>query len=374
MKFYCDQQILSKALNTVSKAITQRTTIPVLKGILITATRDNKLKLTASNLDLSIERTVDALVEEEGSIVISDSKFFIDLIRKLPKDQIEIEVAENHNVIIKTPNTKVKCVSQSADEFPNTGEIENIVAQLSFNKEILKDMIRKTQFCASIDETKGIIIGVLMELEENSLNMAALDGFRMAVTREKMANERRDKIIISAKIMNEISKILSESTEEKDENIDFILSDKKAVMLLEGTKVVMRLLDGEFISYKDILPKESGTVVKISRNSMIEAIERASLLAKEGRSNLIRIKILENLMNISSASEEGSVNEDIIMEKTGNDLEIGFNSKYVMDALKVIEDEMIKMEFNTAVKPCLIKPLEGNSYEYLILPVRIPSN
>ena len=247
MKFYCDQQILSKALNTVSKAITQRTTIPVLKGILITATRDNKLKLTASNLDLSIERTVDALVEEEGSIVISDSKFFIDLIRKLPKDQIEIEVAENHNVIIKTPNTKVKCVSQSADEFPNTGEIENIVAQLSFNKEILKDMIRKTQFCASIDETKGIIIGVLMELEENSLNMAALDGFRMAVTREKMANERRDKIIISAKIMNEISKILSESTEEKDENIDFILSDKKAVMLLEGTKVVMRLLDGEFI-------------------------------------------------------------------------------------------------------------------------------
>lgn len=374
MKFYCDQQILSKALNTVSKAITQRTTIPVLKGILITATRDNKLKLTASNLDLSIERTVDALVEEEGSIVISDSKFFIDLIRKLPKDQIEIEVAENHNVIIKTPNTKVKCVSQSADEFPNTGEIENIVAQLSFNKEILKDMIRKTQFCASIDETKGIIIGVLMELEENSLNMAALDGFRMAVTREKMANERRDKIIISAKIMNEISKILSESTEEKDENIDFILSDKKAVMLLEGTKVVMRLLDGEFISYKDILPKENGTVVKISRNSMIEAIERASLLAKEGRNNLIRIKIQENLMNISSASEEGSVNEDIIMEKTGNDLEIGFNSKYVMDALKVIEDEMIKMEFNTAVKPCLIKPLEGNSYEYLILPVRIPSN
>jgi DNA polymerase-3 subunit beta len=120
--------------------------------------------------------------------------------------------------------------------------------------------------------------------------------------------------------------------------------------------------------------KESGTVVKVSRNSMIEAIERASLLAKEGRNNLIRIKIQENLMNISSASEEGSVNEDIIMEKTGNDLEIGFNSKYVMDALKVIEDEMIKMEFNTAVKPCLIKPLEGNSYEYLILPVRIPSN
>jgi DNA polymerase-3 subunit beta len=238
----------------------------------------------------------------------------------------------------------------------------------------MKEMIRKTQFSASIDESKGIIVGVLMELEESSLNMVALDGFRMAVTRESMINERRDKIIISAKIMNEIAKILSETNEESDENIDFILSDKKAVMLLEGTKIVMRLLEGEFINYKDILPKESGTVIKVSRSSMIEAIERASLLAKEGRNNLIRINIQENLMNISSASEEGSVNEDIIMEKTGNDLEIGFNSKYVMDALKVIEDEEIKIELNTAVKPCLIKPVEGNRFEYLILPVRIPSN
>ena len=137
MKFNCDQQVLSKALNTVSKAITQRTTIPVLKGILMTATTDNKLKLTASNLDLSIEKTIDVFVEEEGSIVISDSKFFIDLIRKLPKQQINIEVSENDNILIKTLTTEVRCVSQSADEFPNTGELENIKAQLSFNKNLL---------------------------------------------------------------------------------------------------------------------------------------------------------------------------------------------------------------------------------------------
>jgi DNA polymerase-3 subunit beta len=145
-------------------------------------------------------------------------------------------------------------------------------------------------------------------------------------------------------------------------------------MLLSGTKIIMRLLDGEFINYKDILPKENATVVYVSRDNLIESIERASLLAKEGRNNLIRVSINENLMNISSASDEGSVKEDIIMEKQGNDLEIGFNSKYVMDALKAIEDDKIKIEFNTAVKPCLIKPLEGNAYEYLILPVRIPSN
>ena len=374
MKFNCDQQILSKALSTVSKAISQRTTIPVLKGILLTATNDNKLKLTASNLDLSIERTIDVFVEEEGSIVISDSKFFIDLIRKLPKQQINIEVTENEKVLIKTMTTEVNCVSQSADEFPNTGEIENIITKLSFNKNIFREMIKRTQFCASIDENKGIIVGILVELEENSLNMVALDGFRMAVTREQMMNERRDKIIISAKIMNEINKILTEAGDEEDENIDLILSDKKAVMLLSGTKVTMRLLEGEFISYKDILPKENGTVVNVSKDALIESIERASLLAREGRNNLIRVSISENLLTISSASDEGSVKEDIIMEKQGNDLEIGFNSKYVMDALKAIEDDQIRIEFNTAVKPCLIKPLEGNSYEYLILPVRIPSN
>ena len=183
MKFNCDQQVLSKALNTVSKAITQRTTIPVLKGILMTATTDNKLKLTASNLDLSIEKTIDVFVEEEGSIVISDSKFFIDLIRKLPKQQINIEVSENDNILIKTLTTEVRCVSQSADEFPNTGELENIKAQLSFNKNLLKDMIRKTQFCASIDETKGIIVGILMELEENSLNGNAAEGAARALGR-----------------------------------------------------------------------------------------------------------------------------------------------------------------------------------------------
>ena len=374
MKFNCDQQLLSKALGTVSKAITQRTTIPVLKGILITATTDNKLKLTASNLDLSIEKTIDVNVEEEGSIVISDSKFFIDIIRKLPREQITIEVGENEKVKIKTPNTEVFCVSQSADEFPNTSEIENIQANLSFNKDIMKEMIRKTQFCASIDESKGIIIGVLMELEENSLNMVALDGFRMAVTRQQMMNERREKIVISAKIMNEINKILTESDDERDENIELVLSEKKAVMLLEGTKIVMRLLEGEFISYNDILPKESSTFIKVNRNMMIEAIERASLLAKEGRNNLIRVKVQENLMTISSASEEGSVKEDIIMEKNGEDLEIGFNSKYILDALKVIDDEEVRIEMVSAVKPCLIKPMEGNSYEYLILPVRIPSN
>lgn len=369
MKFTCDQQQLSKALGTVSKAITTRTTIPILKGILIKVTDEGKMILSASDLDMSIEKTIDADVESEGAVVVP-ARLFSDIVRKLPSGIISMEMDDREKLIIKTLTTKYDIVTQSADDFPKTADAEGILARLSFNKEIFKEMIRKTQFCASIDETKGVISGVLVEIEEDMTNMAALDGFRMAVAREPMKNEAPRKIIINGKIMNEIGKILAES--ETDDDVELVICEKRAIVLLERTKVVLRLLSGEFINYREILPKESKTTVKINRNEITEAIERASLLTRDIKNRTIRIKITENLMNITSASEEGNVKEDIIMEKKGDDLEIGFNYRYLLDALKVIDDEEIVMEFDSAVKPCLIKPVNGNSYEYLVLPVRIP--
>lgn len=371
MKFTCEQQQLSKALNTVSKAITTRTTIPILKGILIKVTDEGKMILSASDLDLSIEKTINADVEEAGALVVP-ARLFSDIIKKLPSGILSFEMDEREKLIIKTLTTKYDIVTQSADDFPKTAEAENIIAKLSFDKEIFKDMIRKTQFCASIDETKGVISGVLVEMDEDITNMVALDGFRMAVARERMKNEAPRKIIINGKIMNEIGKILQEA--DDDEDIELVICEKRAIVLLDKTKVVLRLLSGEFIAYKDILPKQNSTFVKINRAVLTEAIERASLLTRDIKNRTIRIKIQENLMNITSASEEGNVKEDIIMEKTGGDLEIGFNYRYLLDALKVIDDEEIMMEFDSAVKPCLIKPVTGDSYEYLVLPVRIPMN
>lgn len=368
MKFSCNQQILSRALNTVSKAVTIRTTIPILKGILLKASSDNKLTLSASDLDLSIEKNIDINTQEEGSIVVS-AKLFGDIIRKLPNEEIYFEMTEKGTVSIKTGKSEFKIVGFPAEEFPNIGEIENVSSQLSFDKEILKKMIKRTSFSASIDESKGIIVGVLLEIEENSFNMIALDGFRMAVAREKMKSEEKKKIIIAAKILNDINKILSEN--EEDEEIKVVLSTKKAIILLERTKIVIRLMEGEFIKYKEIIPKEQAIKMIIEKRELEESIERASLLAKEGKNNLIKCSAKENLLTINSSSEEGTVKEDIIMEKEGEDIEIGFNSKYLMDALKEIEDEKVKIEFKTGTTPCLLKPIEGEEYEYLILPVRI---
>lgn len=370
MKFSCNQQTLSKALNTVSKAVTSRTTIPILKGILLEVNQDNTLTLSASDLDLSIEKKVDVIAEEEGSIVVS-AKLFSDIIRKLPNEEIQVEEQENNNIMIKCLASEFIIVGQPADEFPNIGEI-NEENKILMEKDILKEMIKKTSFAASIDETKGIIVGVLIEMEEEALNMVALDGFRMAINREEMKNKEKKKIIIAARILNEINKIIIEHEENKD--IYFILDEKKAVFLLDETKIVLRLLEGEFIKYNDILPKEYKSRVVVNRNELLNSIERASLLAKEGKNNLIKFSVFRDKIIITSRSEEGNVKEEVFIEKEGADLDIGFNSKYILDVVKVLNDENIVMEFNTSVSPCLIKPVEGRKYEYLVLPVRISNH
>lgn len=368
MKFTCGQQQLTKAINTVSKAVTARTTIPVLKGILIQASKDGILSLSASDLDLSIEKKINVHVEEEGSVVVL-SKLFSDIIRKLPNEPIEIEKSEENNILIKCSSSEFTIVGLSPEEFPNIGEIENLEKKIILEKEIFKEMIKKTVFSASIDESKGIIIGALVEIEENSLNMVALDGFRMAVTREDIKNKENRKIIISAKILNEINKIISET--EEGQFIELILDSKKAIILLDGTKIVLRLLEGDFIKYRDITPKEFKTVVTVNKNDFFESVERASLLAKEGKNNLIKLSIHGNKITITSRSEEGNVKEEVFISKEGEDLEIGFNSKYLIEALKVINKEEIKIELNSSTSPCLIKPIYGNEFEYLILPVRL---
>lgn len=368
MKFTCNQQVLSKAINTVSKAVTNRTTIPILKGILLKAV-DNQLVLTASDLELSIEKKIDAYVSQEGEVVVL-SKLFGEIIRKLPNEDITIELKEENNITIECSNSQFNIVCFPSDEFPSIGDIEER-STITLNREIFKDMIGKTSFAASLDESKGVIVGVLVELEENSLNLVALDGFRMAVARETMRNAENKKIIITSKILNEINKIIGEVD---DEEIGIILDNKKAVVFVDGTKIVLRLMEGEFIDYKKILPKESKTNVIINRGDFLESIERASLFAKEGKNNLVKLSISENNMTITSRSEEGNVKEDVIISTDGPALDIGFNSKYLIDVLKVIDNDEIRLEFNTGITPCLVKPIEGEQFVYLILPVRLSGN
>ena len=360
MKFRCNQHDLSRALNIVSKAVTSRTTIPILKGILLEADEKGNLKMVASDLDITIEEVIKVEDVEKGSVVVQ-AKLFSDIIRKLPGKELEVEVAEG-KVVIRCMNSEFSIVGMPADEFPEMKNEEEGSGCIEFDSELLKSMIRKTSFAASIDESKGVITGILTELKSDEISMVAIDGYRMAISREPMVNTDEKSIIICD--------ISSDSIEK----IKLLINNRKAVFVIENVKVALRLLDGEFIKYRDILPKEDKIQVRISRRDLLDSIERASLLSKEGKNNLIKLAISDNLITITSRSEEGNVREDVLAQKTGDDLEIGFNAKYVLDVLKVIDDDEIIMKFNTGITPCLVHPVEGNSYEYLILPVRITGN
>ncbi|MDO5491215.1 MAG: DNA polymerase III subunit beta [Bacillota bacterium] len=368
MKFRCNQQMLSKALNTVSKAVSNRTTLPVLKGILIKAENESLL-LTASDLDISISRQIDAEIEEEGAVVVM-ARLFGDIIRKLPNEEIIIEQEED-SVKISTISSEFKVVSLPPEDFPETGKREENDHTISIDQEILRNMIRKTGFAASIEESKGILTGILTEIKKDEITMVALDGFRLALTNEPMKSEKEEKFIISAKIMNEIGRIIWEEDEEDDLLIH--LGKKRAVVQTGRTEVVMRIMEGEFIRYQDIIPTDSTTRVIVGRELFQGSMERASLLSREGKNNLVKLSIQGDLLTITSRSEEGNVREEIVIDKEGEDLEIGFNSKYIVDVLKEIDEEKISLHLKTSVTPCVVRPTEGNRYEYLILPVRIPT-
>lgn len=370
MKFNCSQQVLSRALNTVSKAVSTRSALPVLKGILLKTEGNNILSMSASDMDISIVKKIEVFCEEEGAVVVS-SKLFGDIIRKLPGGDVSIQTDEENNVTVKTSFSEFNIVGLSPDEFPKIKDTEEETYKITLDKDMFSDMIRKTSFAASIDESKGIITGVLAELEDEKFNMAALDGFRMSVVRERIDNTGDKKVVISGRLINEIKNIISDS--EDDDTVEITVGTKNAVFTLKDTRAVVRLLEGEFINYRSILPQEGSCIVTADRRNLLDSIERASLLAKEGKNNLIKLSFNNDLLLITSRSEEGNVKEEIIVEKEGNDIEIGFNSKYLIDALKVIDDDRIKLLFNGSTSPCLIRPLEGDKYEYLILPVRLSS-
>jgi DNA polymerase-3 subunit beta len=371
MKFICDQEALVKALNIVSKGVSSRTTLPILKGILITCDEQTKkITFSASDLDISIETSMAAIVEEAGSIVVS-AKLFTNIVRKLPPGDVVFLLKEGDVVEVKRGYSEFTLQGIPSDEFP---KIESTVGEerISLGKEMLKDLIKGSCFAASTEEARGIITGVLLEMGKKSVSMVALDGYRVAIVREKVAGEKEGKIVISARIVQEIGKILAENAEDEDVGIEF--GERKALFSLNETKIIARLMEGEFIKYKDILPKEKNTTVKIEKNALAESVERASIIVREGNNSFIRCSVGDKEMIISSRADEGTVRETVETEKEGENIEIGFNAAYMKDMLRAIPDEKILMEFNTSISPCLVKPTEGDHYEYLILPVRLSTS
>ncbi|HKK96274.1 MAG TPA: DNA polymerase III subunit beta [Anaerovoracaceae bacterium] len=367
MKFNCNQSILSKTLNIVSKAVPTRTTSKIMEGILIVA-KDNKLILSATDTNILIEETIYTEVIEEGEVVIP-SKLFTNIIRMLPNENVLIhfnEVTKEVNVDCKNSTSKI--VGFSSDEYPKI-KTEDINNEIKIEKELFKNMVQKTAFSASVEESKGVLTGILIEINENEIKMVAIDGFRMAINKSNIEGKNITQVIVPAKLLLDVSKIIN--TENDNKFIEVKSNDNKIIIIFDNTKVIINLLNGEFIKYNNIIPKNSDISIRVIKNDLSESIERAAILTNEQNHNLIKFKIEDKEMELTSLSEIGKINEKVEIIKDGPDIEIGFNSRYLIDLLKVIEDEEIMIHMTNSVSPCLIKPLTGEKYVYLILPVRI---
>lgn len=367
MKFSCNQNKLSKSLNIVSRGISVRTTLPILKGILLDV-KDGTLTISSSDLDISIIRSMKIDSSENGKVVVN-AKIFTDIIKKLPSADIEFTVREENKIEIKCLNTDFEIICISPDEFP-TIPTTSFDDAMSFHKETFKELIRRTQFAAHSDESRGVISGILIEMEKSCLKMVAIDGYRMAINKEETVIEHENSFVISARIMGELSKIISDSQDESD-IIKIKKNGNNLSALIGNNEVNLRIMDGDFLKYNEMVPSDSSIHVKIDRRSLNEAIDRASIFSIEGQNNLIKLNIKDDLMEISSRSQDGSVIEDVMIEKKGGDIEIGFNAKYLIDILKVIDDEEIMMYFNSPVTPCVVTPVESDNYLFLVLPVRV---
>ncbi|EOC99434.1 DNA polymerase III subunit beta [Caldisalinibacter kiritimatiensis] len=364
MKVKVNQKELSKAVGTVQKAITSKTTLPILNGILI-ETKKNKLKLTGTDLEIGIETYIDCEVIESGTIVIP-SKIFGDIIRKLPNLDIVIEVNDDNKVHISCGHSDFNILGQPAMEYP---ELPKINDDISFKipKDLLKNMIRQTVFAAAQDEIKPILTGALLEVNNGKASLVALDGYRLAVKTTSIDCNNDIKVVIPSKTLNEVNKIL----EDDDSDVTIMFTSSHVLFDLGHSVIISRLLEGEFINYKDIIRNEYKSRVKVKTKDIQESIERASLLAREGKNNLVKFDISDEGMTITSNSDIGNVVENIDIDLEGNDIKIGFNSKYILDAIRVIDSEEIYMNLVSSVNPCIIKPVDDDSYTYLVLPVRL---
>ncbi|TDT50499.1 DNA polymerase III subunit beta [Fonticella tunisiensis] len=366
MWFTCDKDILQEAINNVQKAASTRTTYPILEGILIKA-YNNRVIFTATDLDLGIETYIDADVHENGSIVVN-SKLFGEFIRKLPNASVTVKM-ENNSVYITCQKSEFAMLGNNPDEFPQLPAInENSMYEIS--QDILRNMIRQTIFAIAQDETRPILTGVLFEVRDGKLSFVALDGYRLALKTCDIDSRNNISAVIPGKTLNEISKILQPT----QDMVKITFTPNHILFNLGNTKIISRLLDGEFINYRQIIPDEYRLRAKVNVNELMSSIERASLLAREGRTNLIKFDIKNDGMVITSNSQMGTVYEEVSIELEGEGLRIAFNSKYFQDVLRIIDAEEVYLEFSTSVSPCIVKKCDSNDYIYLVLPVRLVEN
>ena len=368
MNFKCRKDDLIIGLNNVSRTVSTRTTMPILEGVLI-ETYDNNIKLTTNDLEIGSEYIIPASIEASGSTVV-DLKTFNEIIRKIESEEISFEI-DNQIFIIKSTSGIFKLLTMNPDEFTRL-PVFNVDKEINISEKMFKDMVKKTVFATSNDQNRPVYTGALLEVYDGVVNMVALDGFRMAVRKEYLDRANDFKAIIPAKVLTEITKTLSD---EEENMMKIGLNKNQALFRMGPCTVISRIIEGDFLNYTKTIPTDIETRVRIGKKNLLEALERVAIFSKEvsekDKKIPVRINMSLDLFEISCVSITGDAKEKVNAIVTGKDLEIGFNPRYLMEALKVVEDDEIELEFSSPVLPVLIRPITGSGYVYMVLPLKL---
>ena len=368
MKIVCNKSDLVKGVNIVSKAVPGKTTMPILECILIDATTDI-IKLTANDMELGIQTEIAGEIIDRGMIAI-DAKIFSEIVRKLPDNEVSIETDDRLQTTIVCEKAKFDISGKPGNEFAYLPIIEKDDS-ISISQFTLKEVIRQTIFSIADTESNKLMTGELFEIKDNVLRVASLDGHRISIRKIELKNPVSDyKMVVPGKTLIEISKILSGEAESM---VEISYTNNHIVFEFDNTIVVSRLIEGEYFKIDQMLSSDYDTKVRINKKEFLNCIDRATLLIKEGDKKPIIIDIQDEMMELKIKSQIGSMNEEIMISKDGKDLLIGFNPKFLIDALRVIDDEEVTLYLMNAKAPCFIKD-ETESYIYLILPVNFNAN
>lgn len=363
MKIICSKANLVKGVSIVSKAVPSRTTMPILECILIDASA-NEIKLTANDMELGIETVIEGEIVERGIIAL-DAKFFSEIVRKLPDNDVVIESDDTFQTTITCEKAKFNIVGKSGEDFSYLPYIEKNES-ISISQFTLKDVVRQTIFSIADNDTNKLMTGELFEINENRLRVVSLDGHRISIRNiELKENYSPLKVVVPGKTLQEISKIL---TGEAEDMVDIYFADNHILFEFDQTKVVSRLIEGEYFHIDQMLSSDYDTKVKVNKREFLSCIDRATLLIREGDKKPIILNIQDGSLQLKINSFAGSMNEELEIDKEGKDLLIGFNPRFFIDALRAIDEEEVTLYMVNPKAPCFIKD-DAGTYVYLILPV-----
>jgi len=368
MKFSVDRDKLLDCLNVVSHAVAGRTTQQILECVLVKA--DESLRVYGNDLELGIESAdIESDIEEGGAVAL-EAKIFLDIVRKMPAGLIQIESDGKNVARIKGGRSEFKVLGQPGDEFPlpkelSGGELYEVGAA------DFKDMIRQTVFSVAVDESKPVLTGELLQIKDGYVHLVSVDGFRISYRRGKEAELDggvSKGVVVPAKSLNELGRVLPA---DGDARLGFYIEAGHILFKTERHTLISRLLDGEFIRYNQIFNEDFSTLININRQQLLMSLERASLLTRENKNNPVKLSIGQDTVVITSNTEMGTSYDETAAVIDGSPLDIAFNPRYLIDALRVIDDENIVMTFTGSLSPCIIKGADTDFYKYLILPLRL---